>query len=89
MDLHNFKDRTKDPKARALPIPARMLDENFTVCRLKVAKDGTSENVLTIKDKFPCSDEISFSAEGYVLTICIAGAPYELPVLASAQPTPA
>jgi hypothetical protein len=58
-DLHNFKEKTSTPEGRSKPLPAQDLDDNFRVCRLKIA--GPLSGFLKITDNFPQADELDFA----------------------------
>ena len=60
-ELHRFKDLAKTNEDRAKPIPAQKLDENFTVCRLRI--EGPLNDLVKIQDQFPKSDELKFAFE--------------------------
>lgn len=58
-ELHRFQDQAKTAEGRAKPIPAQKLDENFTVCRLRVV--GAIADMFKIQDNFPKSDELQLA----------------------------
>ncbi len=59
-DLHRFEDDAKTASGRTKPISAKTIDDNFRVCRTKIAGDDDSQASLEIVENFPQADEIRF-----------------------------
>jgi hypothetical protein len=59
--LHRFEDQVQSAEGRKKPVPARKLDENFKVVRLKVSK--AAGKLLKVQENFPQSDELTLTFE--------------------------